>query len=156
MTTNKEARDLAWLTYSDACARDGVPRNERAHLLFNAGWAAAYSSIMPPASPDHLAEAETHGMLPGSHERGGGAKCRCGMPWDYWNSRCLSFPADHQAEAPNADAVEDLAYLITAHRFRERGLRGRIEEPDLAVARPLAEFLIGEGYAARPVVDDAG
>ncbi|MFT4281196.1 hypothetical protein [Microbacterium sp.] len=51
------------------------------------------------AAPDHQAEAETHGMLPGSHERGGGAECRCGMPWDYWNSRCLSFPAGIQAEA---------------------------------------------------------
>jgi hypothetical protein len=31
-----------------------------------------------------------HGMLPGTHERPGGAECRCGMPWDFWNERCLS------------------------------------------------------------------
>lgn len=31
-----------------------------------------------------------HYMLPGSHERGDGAECRCGWGWDRFNDRCLS------------------------------------------------------------------
>lgn len=45
------------------------------------------------------------------------------------------------------DAEDVLAYLITAHRFKERGLRGAIMEPDIAIARPMARFLISEGFS---------
>jgi hypothetical protein len=34
-----------------------------------------------------------HGMIPGSHERGG-AECRCGAPWDRWNDECVKAAAD--------------------------------------------------------------
>lgn len=51
----------------------------------------------------------------------------------------------HRVQATD-DELEDLAYVITAMRFKERGLRGVIGEPDIAIARPLAAFLIGEGY----------
>ncbi len=29
-----------------------------------------------------------HRMVPGSHERQGGAECHCGAAWDRWNDRC--------------------------------------------------------------------
>jgi hypothetical protein len=29
-----------------------------------------------------------HGMVPGSHERPGGAECRCGEPWSRWDDAC--------------------------------------------------------------------
>lgn len=51
-----------------------------------------------------------------------------------------------KAHAPTDDEREALAYLITAHRFRERGLSGAIGEPEVAVARPLADFLVAEGF----------
>lgn len=35
-----------------------------------------------------------HRMLPGSHERGGGAECRCGSQWDRWNDECVKNAAD--------------------------------------------------------------
>lgn len=49
-------------------------------------------------------------------------------------------------DTPTDGEREALAYLITAHRFRERGLIGAIGEPDVAVARPLADFLRAEGF----------
>lgn len=51
-----------------------------------------------------------------------------------------------KAHTPTDDEREALTYLITAFRFRERGLRGTAMEPDLAVSRPLAEFLLAEGF----------
>lgn len=48
---------------------------------------------------------------------------------------------------PDGDDEDVLAYLITAHRFKERGLRGTIGEPDIAIARPLARFLLSEGFS---------
>jgi hypothetical protein len=30
-----------------------------------------------------------HAMIPGSHERGHGAECRCGASWDRWNDECV-------------------------------------------------------------------
>lgn len=29
-----------------------------------------------------------HYMIPGSHERLGGAECSCGHEWDRWNDSC--------------------------------------------------------------------
>ncbi len=43
------ARDLAWMTYAEACARDGVPRSERDHLIFNDGYAAGRADYLPGA-----------------------------------------------------------------------------------------------------------
>lgn len=43
------ARDLAWMTYAEACARDGVPRSERDHLIFNDGYAAGRADYLPAA-----------------------------------------------------------------------------------------------------------
>lgn len=54
--------------------------------------------------------------------------------------------AFEKAHTPTDDEREALTYLITAFRFRERGLRGVALEPDLAVSRPLAEFLHREGF----------
>jgi hypothetical protein len=31
-----------------------------------------------------------HGMIPGSHERGGGAECRCGAEWSRWAGHCAA------------------------------------------------------------------
>lgn len=53
------------------------------------------------------------------------------------------------------DDREDLAYLITARRFQERGLRGVIGEPDIALARPLADFLLAEGFHRQGPITDA-
>ncbi|MEU4016196.1 hypothetical protein AB0E56_13135 [Microbacterium sp. NPDC028030] len=44
------ARDLAWMTYAEACARDGLPRSERDHLIFNDGYAAGRADYLPSAS----------------------------------------------------------------------------------------------------------
>lgn len=41
------ARDLAWMTYAEACARDGIPRSERDHLIFNDGYAAGRADYLP-------------------------------------------------------------------------------------------------------------
>lgn len=43
------ARDLAWMTYAEACARDGVPRTEKDHGIFNAGYAAGRADYLPGA-----------------------------------------------------------------------------------------------------------
>jgi hypothetical protein len=32
--------------------------------------------------------ATAHGMIPGSHERLGGAECRCGAEWSVWEEIC--------------------------------------------------------------------
>jgi hypothetical protein len=42
-------------------------------------------------------EREEHGMLPGTHERPGGAECRCGQEWSYWEDMCLT---QHKAKFP--------------------------------------------------------
>ncbi|MGK9222266.1 MULTISPECIES: hypothetical protein [unclassified Microbacterium] len=72
-----------------------------------------------------------------------------------WLSRFDVTPKG-QAPADVAAMVEGLAYLITAWRFHERGLRGAIGEPDVAVARPLAQFLVREGWsrASQPVPEE--
>jgi hypothetical protein len=44
----------------------------------------AVEPVFPASSPQIV-----HGMLPGSHERGGGAECRCGSQWDRWNDVCV-------------------------------------------------------------------
>jgi hypothetical protein len=59
---------------------------------------------------------------------------------------CDALEAAEKAHTPTDDEREALTYLITAFRFRERGLRGVAMEPDLAVSRPLAEFLHAEGF----------
>jgi len=43
------ARDLAWQAYAEGCARDGVPRDEGDHGVFNAGYAAGRSDYLPGA-----------------------------------------------------------------------------------------------------------
>lgn len=63
--------------------------------------------------------------------------------------------AARPATSSTDDEREDLAYLITAKRFHERGLRGAIGEPDIALARPLADFLIAEGFRRRGPITDA-
>jgi hypothetical protein len=47
-----------------------------------------------------------HGMIPGSHERGGGAECRCGGQWDRWNDQCLM-------EAWKTRQFRDLNFSVT-------------------------------------------
>lgn len=54
--------------------------------------------------------------------------------------------AIREADTSTDDELGALTYLITAFRFRERGIRGVALEPDLAVSRPLAAFLLGEGF----------
>lgn len=44
------ARDLAWMSYSEASARDGVPRSERDHVVFNDGYAAGRADYVQPPS----------------------------------------------------------------------------------------------------------
>lgn len=39
-------------------------------------------------------EPVVHRMLPGSHERGGGAECRCGAQWDRFNDECFKVAED--------------------------------------------------------------
>lgn len=47
-----------------------------------------------------------HGMIPGSHERGFGAECRCGGQWDRWNDQCLM-------EAWKTGQFRDLNFSVT-------------------------------------------
>lgn len=54
----------------------------RSCFVMGATWSAGFRRQGPITA--------THSMLPGTHERPGGVECRCGMPWDFWNERCLS------------------------------------------------------------------
>lgn len=50
------------------------------------------------------------------------------------------------AASTRQHAAQNLAYLITAFRFRERRLTGPITDEDTEVSRPMAEFLAREGF----------
>lgn len=52
------ARDLAWMTYAEASARDGVPCTKRDRLLFNSGYAAGRADYLTPG--DHEIRRHDH------------------------------------------------------------------------------------------------
>ena len=53
-----------------------------------------------------ISERVVHGMIPGSHERGGGAECRCGAQWDRWNDECFK-------RAEDMKEFRDLNFMAT-------------------------------------------
>lgn len=76
-----------------------------------------------------------HGMLPGSHERPGGAECRCGASWDRRFDTCenktredllaLAIRIDEARQAANA--VELVAGSRDVYGHLSQGLRRALE-----------------------------
>lgn len=76
-----------------------------------------------------------HGMLPGSHERPGGAECRCGAPWDRRYDTCenktredllaLAIQIDEARQAANA--IEIVAGARDVYGHLSQSLRRTLE-----------------------------
>lgn len=72
-----------------------------------------------------------HGMVPGSHERGRGAECRCGAEWGRWTDSCakqiledlvaLATKIDEARKAANA--IEEVAGTNHAYGHLSEALK---------------------------------
>lgn len=54
---------------------------------------------------------QRHRMLPGSHERPGGAECSCGAAWDRWGETCVAaaVPSPDTGQPADEQNAEDRA-----------------------------------------------
>jgi hypothetical protein len=102
-------------------------------------------------------------MLPGSHERPGGAECRCGAPWDRRFDTCenktredllaLAIQIDEARQAANA--IEIVAGTGDVYGFLSQGLRRTLEvlAGSEAKADAIYESIIESGNTVPQAID---